>query len=75
MAGGEAVLVQFDSLMETHQQQIDELAVRYRLPAIYDNRWHVVKGGLIAYGADMRDNFRYGAGYVDRILSSFAAIG
>jgi putative ABC transport system substrate-binding protein len=68
MAGSEAVLVQFDALMDFHQQQINELAVRYRLPAIYDNRLHVVKGGLIAYGADMRDNYRYGAGYVDRIL-------
>ena len=68
MAGSEAVLVQWDALMDTHQQQIDELAVRYRLPAIYDNRTHVVKGGLIAYGADMRDNYRYGASYVDRIL-------
>jgi putative ABC transport system substrate-binding protein len=38
------------------------------LPAIYDNRWHVVNGGLISYGADVRENWRRGATYVDRIL-------
>jgi putative ABC transport system substrate-binding protein len=68
MAGSEAVLVQYDFLMDTRHQQIVELAVRYRLPAIYDNRWYVVNGGLISYGADVRDNWRHGASYVDRIL-------
>ena len=38
------------------------------MPAIYDNRWHVVNGGLISYGADVRENWRRGATYVDRIL-------
>jgi len=61
-------LVQYDGLLGALQQQIDELAGRYRLPTVYDNRSHVVKGGLIAYGADPRDNWRYGASYVDRIL-------
>jgi putative tryptophan/tyrosine transport system substrate-binding protein len=73
MAGSEAVLVQLDPLMDTHHQQIVELAVRYRLPAIYDNRRILaltsqVDGGLISYGADIRDMGRIGASYVDRIL-------
>jgi putative tryptophan/tyrosine transport system substrate-binding protein len=68
MAGSEAVLIQFDNLIDSHLRQIVELAARYRLPAIYDNRWHVVNGGLISYGADVRDNWRHGASYVDRIL-------
>jgi putative tryptophan/tyrosine transport system substrate-binding protein len=67
-AGSEAVLVQFDSLTITHARQIAELAARYRLPAIYDNRTYVVAGGLISYGADVRANFRRGTWYVDRIL-------
>jgi len=68
MAGSEAVLVQFDGLIDSLLRQIVELAARYRLPAIYDSRWHVVNGGLISYGADFRDNWRHGASYVDRIL-------
>jgi len=49
-------------------QQVPELAVRYQLPAIYDNRFPIVNGGLISYGANYRDNWRRGASYVDRIL-------
>jgi putative tryptophan/tyrosine transport system substrate-binding protein len=68
MADSEAVLVQFDPLMDTHHLQIAELATRHRLPAIYDNRGYVLDGGLISYGADVRENWRRGASYVDRIL-------
>jgi putative ABC transport system substrate-binding protein len=68
MAGSEAVLVQFDAMTDSLHRQIAELAARYRLPAIYDNRGYVVDGGLISYGADVRENWRRGASYVDRIL-------
>jgi putative ABC transport system substrate-binding protein len=64
----EAVLVQFVALTINHRQQIGDLAARYRLPAIYDNRVYVVDGGLISYGADPRENWRLSMTYVDRIL-------
>jgi putative tryptophan/tyrosine transport system substrate-binding protein len=67
-AGSDAVLVQFDVLTSTHHQQIAELAARYRLPTIYDNRDYVVDGGLISYGPDIREIIRRSATYVDRIL-------
>jgi putative ABC transport system substrate-binding protein len=67
-AGSDAVLVQFDLLTLNHRPQIAELAARYRLPAIYDNRDYVVDGGLISYGADFREILRLSAIYVDRIL-------
>jgi len=67
-AGIDAVLVQWDVLTSTHFQQIAELAIRYRLPTIYDNRIYVLAGGLISYGANYRENWRRGASYVDRIL-------
>jgi putative ABC transport system substrate-binding protein len=67
-AGSDAVLVQFDVLTGNHRQQIAELAARYRLPTIYDDRLYVVDGGLISYGADLREIVRLSASYIDRIL-------
>jgi putative ABC transport system substrate-binding protein len=64
----DAVLVQWDFLLYSERKRIAELAMRHRLPAMYENRGHVVNGGLISFGADLRDNFRRGAGYVDRLL-------
>ena len=43
-------------------------AVRHGLPAVYPNRFFVAGGGLISYGADLTDQYRRAAGYVDRIL-------
>jgi putative ABC transport system substrate-binding protein len=44
------------------------LAARYKLPAVYNQRLFVTSGGLISYGADIIDQYRRAAGYVDRIL-------
>ena len=44
------------------------LAARHKLPAIYFERFFVVAGGLISYGANFIDQYRRAAGYVDRIL-------
>ena len=46
----------------------DGRAERYRLPAVYPYRTFVQAGGLISYGADLQDQYRRAAGYVDRIL-------
>ena len=48
--------------------QIAELAAQTRIPAIYENRAQVLAGGLMSYGGDLRENYREGAVYVDRIL-------
>jgi len=44
------------------------LAARYGVPAIYTNRFFAESGGLISYGTDIPEQFRQGAGYIDRIL-------
>ncbi len=44
------------------------LASRHKLPAVYFERYFVAGGGLISYGADLVDEFRRSATYVDRIL-------
>ena len=52
----------------TERKQIIELAVRYRMPAIYFQREFVEDGGLLSYGVDYEDLYRRMAGYVDKIL-------
>ena len=44
------------------------LAARYKLPAIAPFKFFVTGGGLTSYGADLVEQFRRAAGYVDRIL-------
>ena len=44
---------------------IVELAARHRLPAVYWDRLFVPSGGLISCGADLLDQCRRAAGYVD----------
>jgi putative ABC transport system substrate-binding protein len=44
------------------------LAARYKLPAVYSDRFNVTGGGLVSYGPDRFGQFRSAASYVDRIL-------
>jgi putative ABC transport system substrate-binding protein len=44
------------------------LAAKHKLPAVYWDRIPVIGGGLISYGADIIDQYRSAATYVDRIL-------
>jgi len=50
------------------RKRIVELAVKYRLPAIYFSKEFVDEGGLMSYGTDYEDLYRKAAQYVDRIL-------
>jgi len=50
------------------RKRIVELAVRYRLPAIYFSKEFVDEGGLMSYGSDYDDLYRRAAVYVDKIL-------
>ncbi len=56
------------ALSVVHRNLIVALAVRHKLPAVYNNRSFVTDGGLISYGANLIDQYRRAAGYVDRIL-------
>ena len=47
---------------------IVELAASRKLPAIYPFREFAVIGGLMSYGADLKDRWRRAATYVDKIL-------
>jgi putative tryptophan/tyrosine transport system substrate-binding protein len=62
------LIVTGSGLAMIHRELIATLAARHKLPAVYWDRAPVSAGGLISYGADLRDQFRQAAGYVDRLL-------
>jgi putative tryptophan/tyrosine transport system substrate-binding protein len=51
-----------------HRALINALALRHKMPVVFNSRFYVVNGGLISYGPDFVDQFRRAAGYVDQIL-------
>jgi len=63
-----ALLVVADSMFNLHRTRLADLAARNRLPAAYGTRDNVEAGGLMSYGPSLRDLFRRGATYVDKIL-------
>jgi len=54
--------------VSVHHALIVALAARYKLPAVYSERFMVTGGGLISYGPEGIDQFGRAASYVDRIL-------
>jgi len=63
-----ALLVLLDSMLLDQRERIADLAAKNRLPAVYGLRRHAEAGGLMAYGANLRDLLRHSAIYVDKIL-------
>jgi putative ABC transport system substrate-binding protein len=51
-----------------HSNLIVALANKHRLPAVYPFSFFVRAGGLMSYGANIIDQYRRPANYVDRIL-------
>jgi putative tryptophan/tyrosine transport system substrate-binding protein len=62
------LIVTGSALATVHRRLIINVAARHKLPAAYVSRYFVTDGGLISYGADLLDQYRQAAGYVDRIL-------
>jgi len=67
-SGGGGLIVTVSGLAVAQRDLIVALAAQHKLPAVYSSRLFVDAGGLISYGADIVDQFRLAAGYVDRIL-------
>jgi putative ABC transport system substrate-binding protein len=61
----EAVLVLADARTN---EEIVELANKWRLPAIFQVPDFVYMGGLLSYGADVSELFREAAVFIDKIL-------
>lgn len=62
------LIVTSSAMAQARRDLIVTLAARHKLPAVYFQRVFVTGGGLISYGADVVDQYRRAAGYVDRIL-------
>jgi putative tryptophan/tyrosine transport system substrate-binding protein len=67
-SGNGGLIVTASPLSAVRRDLIITLAARYKLPAVYFERYFVADGGLISYGPNFLDQFRRAAGYVDRIL-------
>lgn len=64
----DAVFVGLDGLTQAHRKLIADLAAKYRLPAIYEEREFIESGGLMSYAPNITDNYRRAATYVDKIF-------
>ena len=67
-AGAQGIVVLADPMFLGESKRIAELALKARLPTVFQRRESAEAGGLVAYGASLRDQLRYVAVYVDKIL-------
>jgi putative tryptophan/tyrosine transport system substrate-binding protein len=51
-----------------HKGRLAELAIKHRLPGIYEDKQYVEAGGLMSYGPSFIELYYRAASYVDRIL-------
>jgi putative ABC transport system substrate-binding protein len=68
----DVVIVLQTSLLINENRQIAASALAKRLPTVYGYREHVIAGGLISYGVDLRWCYHRRASFVDRILRGTA---
>jgi putative ABC transport system substrate-binding protein len=66
--GADALYVCPDALTNANRIRINILATGARLPTMHGYKDNVEAGGLMSYGANIPDQFRRAADYVDKIL-------
>lgn len=67
-ARAEAIIALASPVLTSHRQHLVEIALKNRLPAVYDRREFVEAGGLMTYTVSSTDLFRRSAKYVDKVL-------
>jgi len=65
-AGG--LVIGADALFSSRAEQLAALALRHRVPAIFQYPEFTAAGGLMSYGSNLRDLLRLGGHYTGRIL-------
>jgi putative tryptophan/tyrosine transport system substrate-binding protein len=63
-----ALMIASDAYFDGRREQFATLTRRYAMPAIYQYREFTAAGNLIAYGANLADNYRKAGQYAGRIL-------
>jgi putative ABC transport system substrate-binding protein len=63
-----AVILFGDTFFSEQLQNVARSTLKHRLPSTYIIREYAEAGGLMSYGANITDNFRRAATYVDKIL-------
>jgi putative ABC transport system substrate-binding protein len=58
-----------DRSISATKGRVLQLAMKHRLPAIYQSEDFVAEGGFMSYGPSLADQFRQAATYVDKILN------
>jgi putative ABC transport system substrate-binding protein len=64
----DALYIFASAFAQGHWTRLAQLALDYRLPAIYGFREFVSRGGLLSYGASNSDAYRRAAALIDKIL-------
>ena len=64
----DAVIIMADGMFREHRRQIGELALKHRMPSSFANSEYSDAGGLLVYAANVIENFRRAAGFVDKII-------
>jgi len=64
----DAVFVGSPTVFAQQHRQIAELALKYRMPSLFQDRVTVEAGGLMSYGQKLTDSYQRSATYVDKIL-------
>ena len=66
--GASALFLMTDALFNSHMPRIAQLALKHRLPSVYDRTDFVEAGGLLSNGVNLPDLSRRAAEYVHQIL-------
>ena len=67
-ARAQALITIRTPLINNQRKEVAHLAIKSRLPAIYDENQYVEADGLMSYGTNLADLQRHAAVFVDKIL-------
>jgi putative ABC transport system substrate-binding protein len=67
-ARSDALITVHNAVILLHQKRIADLAIKHRLPSLYEGNNYVEAGGLLSYATNDAEVYRRSAVYVDKIL-------
>ncbi len=66
--GVAGIVMASDAFLNTHGEELATLALRYRMPAIFQTRAFAAAGGLMSYGGDASEAYYQAGAYTARVL-------